>query len=113
VVAGLCEDRLLAPCYFTGHCNADVFNSWIEQMFIPELQPGQTVILDNARFHQSTKTKELIEKAGCHLLFLPPYSPDYNPIEHRWFPLKNTARKIMQTFLDLTAAIETAIILAK
>lgn len=113
IIAGLCEDHLLAPFYFSGHCNADVFNAWVEKILIPELKSGQTVILDNARFHKSTKTKELIEQAGCHLLFLPPYSPDYNPIEHRWFPLKNTVRKILQTFLDLTAAIETAIIIAK
>lgn len=113
MVAGLRSDKLVAPCYFSGHCNAEVFNAWIEQALIPELTPGQTIILDNARFHQSKQTRKLIEEAGCKLLFLPPYSPDYNPIEHRWFPLKNTARKIMRTFLDVTAAIETAILFAK
>jgi transposase len=70
------------------------------------------IIMDNARFHKSIRTQELIENAGCRLLFLPSYSPDFNPIEHRWFPLKNTARKILQTLLCLTSAMEAAILCA-
>ena len=110
IIAALNQGSLKAPCYFTGYCNADVFNAWIEQALIPELIPGQTVIMDNARFHQSEQTKILIENAGCKLLFLPPYSPDYNPIEHAWFPIKNAARKILATLLDLPIAIGTAIL---
>jgi transposase len=110
IIAGLCQQKLRGACWFKCYCNADVFNAWLEQSLIPELMPGQTIILDNARFHQSARTRELVEAAHCRLLFLPPYSPQDNLIEHAWFPLKNAARKIMQTFADLTTAIEIAIL---
>lgn len=112
VISGLNQDKLIAPCYFIGCTNADVFNAWLEQALLPTLSAGMTVIMDNARFHKSEKTRELVESAGCNLLFLPPYSPDFNPIEHRWFPLKNTARKILQTFSCIYSAIETAILVS-
>jgi transposase len=101
----------MAPCWFRGFTDAELFNTWLEEHLLPTLKQGTTIIMDNARFHKSPKTKELIENAGCNLLFLPPYSPDFNPIEHRWFPLKNTARKIMRTYLCITSAIEAAILL--
>jgi transposase len=110
IVAGLRVKRLLAPCWFTGMCTADVFNAWFEEMLLPELRKGDTVILDNARFHQSKKLRRMARKAGIKLLFLPPYSPRDNRIEHEWFPIKNTARKILQTFHDLEAAVETALL---
>jgi len=102
---------LLAPCWFKGYCNTEVFNLWVEQILVPELKIGQTVILDNASFHKSATTIKLIENAGCKVLFLPPYSPQDNKIEHKWFPIKNAARKIMQTFADLPSAVETAILI--
>jgi len=80
-----------APYIFDGTCNTDFFNSWLEQILLPELPPNQVIIMDNARIHKSAKTKELIEEAGHILLYLPPYSPDFNPIEKtfglikRWF----------------------------
>lgn len=113
VIAGLNESKLCAPCHFRGSTNADTFNAWLKQALLPALpNGGMTIIMDNARFHKSSETRHLIEAAGHTLLFLPPYSPDLNPIEHRWFPLKNTARKILQTLLCLTAAIETAILMS-
>ena len=66
---------------FRGSCNTELFNIWVENFLIKELKFGQVVIMDNAAFHQSQKTKELIESVGCKLIFLPPYSPDLNPIE--------------------------------
>ena len=110
VIAGLNQQKLCAPCHFRGCTNADTFNAWLEQALLPSLSLGMTIIMDNARFHKSPKTRHLIENAGHTLLFLPPYSPDMNPIEHRWFPLKNAARKILQTFLCITSAIEAAIL---
>ncbi len=100
----------MAPCWLKGYTDANSFNAWIKGHLLPTLKEGMTIIMDNARFHKSPQTKELIEAAGCTLLFLPPYSPDLNPIEHRWFPLKNQARKILQTFTCLTSAIEAAIL---
>lgn len=112
VIAGLHGSELQAPCWLKGYTDAETFNVWLEHHLLPVLIPGMVIIMDNARFHKSPKTKELIENAGCRLLFLPPYSPDLNPIEHRWFPLKNSARKILQTLLCLTSAIEAAILCA-
>ena len=59
----------------------ELFNDWLEQFLLKELKPGQFVVMDNAAFHKSKKTKELIESVGCKIIFLPPYSPDLNPIE--------------------------------
>jgi len=64
---------------FEGTCDTALFNTWLEKVLIPNLIPGQVLILDNASFHKSKKSKELVEKAGCKMLFLPPYSPDFKP----------------------------------
>ncbi|BAG40564.1 transposase [Orientia tsutsugamushi str. Ikeda] len=60
----------------------------MEQLLIKELKPAQFVVMDNAAFHKSNKTKELIEPVGCIVIFLPPYSPDLNPIEKFWDNIK-------------------------
>ena len=57
-------------------------------MLVPRLKPGQIVIMDNASIHKTDATRKLIKEAGCELIFLPPYSPDLNPIEHFWADLK-------------------------
>jgi transposase len=75
------NNKSIAPMVFNGSCNTELFNAWVEQFLIKELKRGQVVIMDNAAFHKSLKTKELIESVGCKLIFLPPYSPDLNPIE--------------------------------
>jgi transposase len=93
---------------FEGYCTADVFNLWIEKRLIPNLKPGQIVILDNARFHQSKQTRFLIEAANCTLLFLPPYSPDLNNIEHEWFPLKHHYAKIQHLYPSPPDAVDAA-----
>ena len=70
------------------------------------MQPGKIIIMDNAKFHKSEKTKNLIEKAGCSILFLPPYSPDFNPIEHFWSCIKDKARKyFLNNIQDFQKAI--------
>lgn len=80
--------KLTAPLLFDGTCNADTFNTWLEKMLVPELKPGSVVVLDNAAFHKSPTTKEIIENAKCDLLFLPPYSPDLMPIEKKFAAIK-------------------------
>jgi transposase len=72
--------KLLAPKLFEGTCNTEVFNQWLEHMLLPELIAGSVIVRDNATFHTSQRTQELVEQAGCELLFLAPYSPDLNPI---------------------------------
>ena len=85
-----------------------LFNNWLEKYLCPALRKGQYVILDNASFHKSAKTRELVEKAGCYLLFLPKYSPDLNPIEHCWANFKNYLRKIIDKHTDFASAITEA-----
>jgi transposase len=96
--------NLIAPMYFDGNTDTEIFNQWIEEFLIPALQPNQTVILDNAAFHKSQKTRELIEAIKCNILYLPPYSPDFNPIEQKWGHVKTHIKKIRDNFnecLDL------------
>lgn len=107
IIGALNEGKVFAPCVFEGYCNSELFEDYIENILVPELKPWQTVILDNASFHKSIKTRNLIEKAGCKVLFLPPYSPDLNPIEHFWFAIKHSVRKILPVFWpDIHAAID-------
>jgi transposase len=72
--------------------NDAVFLAFVEQVLLPELRPGQTVVLDNLWPHKRARIRELIAGAGCRLLFLPRYSPEFNPIEHCWSKLKNELR---------------------
>ena len=74
---------------FKGTCNTRRFNQWFEKRLLPCLKPQTVIVLDNATFHKSKRTRELAEAAGCILLFLPPYSPDLNPIEQKWGNMKN------------------------
>ena len=77
-------------------------------MLLPELTPGTTLILDNASIHKSEKTKDLISSYNCKLIFLPPYSPDLNPIEKVWAQLKAIIRKSIKSFKSLSDAIDFA-----
>lgn len=98
--------ELIAPMYFEGNTNTKIFNQWIEEFLIPDLKPNQVVIMDNAAFHKSKKTIELIESARCKLLYLPPYSPDFNPIEQKWGHIKNIVKKIRGRFKDFNECLE-------
>ena len=79
---------------------------WVEKFLVPTLKKGQTVIMDNASIHKSKKVEKLIEKAGCVLKFLPPYSPDFNPIENYWAVMKNNVKKIRHKYDDILDAID-------
>jgi len=74
-------NRLLAPVLFEGSTDARLFNYWLENHLFKELAQDSTIIMDNATFHKTALTRQLIEEAGHTILFLPPYSPDFNPIE--------------------------------
>jgi len=94
VIAGLCVKQILAPWIFKGYCETDFVLQWLQTGLVPELKPGMTVIWDNATFHKRKDLEAVIEQADCHLLFLPTYSPDFNPIEHLWAELKAWLRKM-------------------
>lgn len=100
------KKELIAPFYYEGYTNTAVFVLWIEEVLILELKPNQVIIMDNASFHKSEKVRELIESVGCILLYLPTYSPDLNPIEHCWYPLKVKIRKARKFFDDISEVME-------
>ena len=76
IIAALCDQNLIAPFTVEGACNRTVFETWLETCLLPTLEPGQVVVMDNATFHKGGRIQELIQNAGCELLYLPPYSPD-------------------------------------
>ena len=77
-----------------GAVNADVFEAFVGQVLLPTLAPGDVVVMDNLSSHKRARTRELIEGAGATLLFLPPYSPDLNPIEQAFAKLKQLLRSL-------------------
>jgi transposase len=101
IIAGYNQKTSMAPMVFQGYCNTLVVKSWLKEVLIPELTAGQVVIWDNARFHKASEFEELIEEAGCRLIFLPAYSPDLNPIEQWWAVLKAKIRRLRR-WADLT-----------
>ena len=105
IIAGYVKRKSIAPMVFNGTCNSQIFNNWVEQFLIKELEVGQVVVMDNAAFHKSQKTKELIESVGCSIIFLPPYSPDLNPIEKFWANMKRWIKDKIIEFGKLYEAI--------
>ena len=92
-LAALRSDRIEAPCVLDGPINAITFLARVQQFLVPTLKPGDVVVLDNLGSHKSPAVSRAIREAGAHLLFLPPYSPDLNPIEMMFAKLKALLRK--------------------
>ena len=84
----------MGPCLaVTGSTTAVVFEAYVERVLCPSLRSGQVVVMDNLAAHKTGRIKELIEQQGCKLLYLPPYSPDFNPIEEAFSKVKRVLRK--------------------
>jgi transposase len=101
---------LLATMTIPEPTDGDVFLAYLEQVLCPRLRPGQVVIMDNLSAHKHRQVRMLIEQAGAELLYLPPYSPDFNPIEKCWSKIKQHLRaskaRILETLdLAITAAM--------
>jgi transposase len=109
MIAGYRDGQLIAPFTIEGACNRTVFEIWLETCLIPKLQPNQWVIIDNATFHHGGRIRELIEAAGCKLVYLPAYSPDLNRIEKCWAWLKSRIRKLLRNSDNLRDAIESVL----
>ena len=106
MIAAYSSGDLLAPFTVEGACNRQVFEMWLETCLIPVLNPGQILILDNATFHKGGHIDALVTAAGCEIWYLPPYSPDFNKIEHCWSWLKSRIRQCLHQFPSLREAIE-------
>ncbi len=92
-VAALRSSALTAPCALGGPMDGNAFLAYVEQILVPRLRPGDIVVLDNLSAHKVEGVREAIEAAGAMLLYLPPYSPDFNPIEQLFAKLKALLRK--------------------
>lgn len=92
-VAGLRRAEIVAPCVFDGPINGRSFTAWVQQSLAPTLRPRDVVVLDNLGSHKGEQARLAVRAAGAHLLFLPPYSPDLNPIEMLFAKLKTLFRK--------------------
>jgi transposase len=92
-VAGLRRDSITAPFVIDKPMNSAIFKAYLEQCLVPTLKPGDIVVMDNLSSHKSDEVRQIIEAAGATLLYLPPYSPDFNPIEQAFSKLKAHLRK--------------------
>ena len=106
LLAAMSRDGITAAMSMTGATDGAVFALFVGQILVPSLRPGQVVIWDNLSVHRNQKLRRSIEAVGCHLRFLPAYSPDFSPIEHAFSKLKTRLR---QTNARTRPALEAAI----
>jgi transposase len=109
-VGALRQDGMTAPCVVDGPINGEIFLAWVEQLLVPTLRRGDIVVMDNLSSHKVKGVREAIEAAGATLRYLPPYSPDLNPIEQFFAKLKALLRKAgARTIEALDQAIADAL----
>ena len=101
-LAALRSDRIDAPCVIDGPINGESFLAYVEQVLVPALKPGDIVIIDNLGSHKGKAVRRAIRAAGAKLFFLPPYSPDLNPIEQVFAKLKTLLRKAAERTVEAT-----------
>lgn len=105
IVAGKMGHEIIAPLQYDGTMHGDFFETWFSEQLLPAVPQDAVVIMDNASFHRKKQLYEIAQKYGRTLIFLPPYSPDLNPIEHFWHWLKKTVCDMLLVCQNLTNAI--------
>jgi transposase len=90
----------IAPWVLDGPINRDAFETYVKKVLVPELRPGDIVVMDNLSSHKGPRVRQMIEQAGAELRYLPPYSPDFNPIENAFAKLKALMRKAAERTVD-------------
>lgn len=106
MLAALTTRGLQSPMTIESATDGDVFLAYLEQVLCPRLRAGQVVIMDNLSAHKVAGVRQFIESTGAHLLYLPPYSPDFNPIEQAWSKIKQLLRAAKARTLE---ALESAV----
>lgn len=101
-------NQILAPMQYNGTTDASLFEFWFEQWLLPCLPEDTVIIMDNASFHKKNKLFEIAEKHRRRIIFLPPYSPELNPIEKFWAVLKRWLKMHIHEFPSLDDAISAA-----
>jgi len=104
-VSAQCAGKILAPLEYEGTMNSTLFEYWFEHCLLPELHAGAVIVMDNASFHRKKALCRIAEMYNCSLLFLPPYSPHLNPIEHFWAWLKRKLRELLPFYEDFDDAL--------
>lgn len=92
VIGALCAGSLVTAALFTFNIDTEVFKTWVKDDLLPKLPEKSVFVIDNASFHKHESIKNLLEQQGHKLLFLPPYSPEFNPIEKKWAQAKQIRR---------------------
>ena len=105
LVAAYQGKNILSPLQYDGSMDSMLFEYWFEHRLIPSLSPSSTISMDNASFHRKSKLIPLAEKYGHRIIFLPPYSPELNPIENFWAWLKRMLKKIVHNHDDFDEAL--------
>lgn len=95
IIGAVSMEKVEAALYGEWATNGEIFLTFIEECLSPQLKPGHIVIMDNVKFHLQTKIADAIQSKGASIVFLPPYSPDFSPIENMWSKIKNSLRKLM------------------
>ena len=110
MIAAIGLDGVHAPFALDGAVDTDAFLVYVERVLLPTLHGGEIVVLDNLSCHKHPRVQELIKSAGAEVWYLPPYSPDFNPIEPMWSKIKQTLRSLaVRTFEGLIQAIRIAL----
>ena len=105
IAAALCGGNIVEPMQYDGTMDGHLFETWFQKLLCPAFAPGKVFIIDNAAFHRQKKLADIAEPFGHQIIFLPPYSPELNPIEHFWAVLKKSLQNAMTYMPSLDDAI--------
>lgn len=105
IVAAQCGKEVVARCEYTCNMNSKLFELWFDGVLLREIPVGSVIIMDRASWHRKKVLKALAEAAGCRVIFLPAYSPDFNPIENTWANLKTFVKNFMRNFSSLNSCV--------
>jgi len=103
VIGAIIRKEIITTCLFDTYINSDIFYAWLTQDLLPKLPPNSVIVMDNASFHKRLDMINAIENAGHIIEYLPPYSPDLNPIEHKWHQAKAKRRELHCSVSNLFA----------
>lgn len=105
IVAAQLGRKIVSPLVYSGTMDSSLFAFWFEKQLLPTLPPGTVIVMDNASFHRKSQLIPLAQKYGFRLIFLPPYSPEFNPIENFWAWLKRYLRSVLSSYSSFDLAL--------
>lgn len=113
ILAAITVEGVLAAAAVDATTDAELFRAFVDDVLVPTLRPGQVVVMDNLAAHKVSGVRTSIERAGCRLIYLPPYSPDFSPIENMWSKLKqglrSTGARTVDTLINAIGVAFTSI----